>query len=47
MLNQSLIQTIATVNAELEIKMKQKAYALKLSNLQQNKLRMAEIIPRL
>ena len=32
-LNQSLIQTIAMVNVELEAKMKQKAFALKLNNL--------------
>ena len=46
-LNQSLIQTIAMVNAELEAKMKQKALALKLSNLQFTKLRLAEIVPKM
>ena len=35
------------VNAELEAKMKQKAYALKLSNLQITKLRLAEIVPKI
>ena len=34
------------VNAELESKMKQKALALKLSNLQITKLRLAEIVPK-
>ena len=35
------------VNAELEAKMKQKALALKLSNLQITKLRLAEIVPKI
>ena len=35
------------VNAELEVKMKQKALAVKLSNLQMSKLRLAEIVPKI
>ena len=35
------------VNAELEAKMKQKALALKLSNLQFTKLKLAEIVPKM
>ena len=45
-LNQCLLQTFATVNAELELKMKQKAVTLKQSQLQRSKLKLAEVIPK-
>ena len=37
---------MATVNAELELKMKQKVITLKQSKLQRSKLKLAEVIPK-